>query len=78
MITVGEIELYDSLRNKLGDKEAQTLVSFIKTETKDNFDQQKGIFLTKDDKVDIMRAIYLVSFAQFVGIVAAVLAITKM
>ena len=77
MIAVTEIDLYESLRRKLGDSEAQTLVSYIKSETKQNFDQQKGIFLTKDDKVDIMKAIYLVGFAQFVGIVAAVLAIMK-
>ena len=77
MITVGEIELYETLRSRLGDKEAQTLVSFIKAETKSSFDQQKGVFLTKDDKVDLMRAIYLVGVGQFVAIVASVLAIMK-
>jgi hypothetical protein len=37
--------------------------------------RNKNIFLTKDDKVDIMRSIYLVGVIQFLAIVGSVLAI---
>jgi hypothetical protein len=37
--------------------------------------RNKNVFLTKDDKVDIMRSIYLVGVIQFLAIVASVLAI---
>ncbi len=35
----------------------------------------KDVFLTKDDKVDIMRSIYIVGVVQFVAIVGSVIAI---
>ena len=36
---------------------------------------KKDIFLTKDDKVDIMRSIYIVGVIQFLAIVASVIGI---
>ena len=54
---MSEIELYKALRSKLGDAEAQELVSFIKSEINDEFMDCKKVFLTKEDKVDIMKAL---------------------
>lgn len=39
------------------------------------FEMQQNHFLTKDDKVDLMRTIYLVGLVQFLAIVGSVLAI---
>lgn len=38
-------------------------------------DSKKEIFLTKEDKVDIMRSIYLVGLIQFLAIVGSVVGI---
>jgi hypothetical protein len=38
-------------------------------------EMQKHVFLTKEDKVDLMRSIYLVGLIQFLAIVGSVLAI---
>lgn len=39
------------------------------------FEMQQNHFLTKDDKVDLMRTIYLVGLVQYLAIVGSVLAI---
>ena len=36
---------------------------------------KKGLFLTKDDKVDIIGTIYIVGLIQFLAVVGSVLAI---
>jgi hypothetical protein len=73
MIT--QIQLYNILRTKLGDAEAHDLVSFIKAEIKTEFMERKDVFLTKEDKVEMMRAVYMMGLVQFFAIVGAVLAI---
>ena len=39
------------------------------------FEKQQQLFLTKQDKVDIMRTIYLVGLVQFLAIAGSVFAI---
>lgn len=56
-MSVTEIQLYRSLSSKLGDAEAQELVSFIKSEINSEFMECKQVFLVKEDKADIMRAL---------------------
>ena len=51
-----------------------SIVNFVKQEIKE-IDNKKYIFLTKEDKVDIMRSIYLVGVIQFLAIVASVIGI---
>ena len=74
-MTVSDIQLFNILKIKLGEQEAQSLVEFVHHEVQTEIDAKKDIFLTKDDKVDIMRSIYLVGVIQFLAIVASVIGI---
>ncbi|MEO6637637.1 MAG: hypothetical protein ABIN25_05135 [Ginsengibacter sp.] len=74
-MSISEIQLYNALKTKLGDKEAQQFVDFVKAEVSSEFSNQKDTFLNKDDKIDIMRSIYFVGIVQFLAIVGSVLAI---
>ena len=74
-MSISEIQLYNALKTKLGDREAQDLVNFVKSEVTSEFNNRKDTFLTKDDKIDIMRSIYTVGIIQFLAIVGSVLAI---
>ena len=74
-MSISEIQLYNALKTKLGDAEAQQLVDFVKSEVTSEFNNRKDTFLNKDDKVDIMRSIYIVGIVQFIAIVGSVLAI---
>lgn len=74
-MSISEIQLYNALKTKLGDTEAQQLVDFVKSEVTSEFNNRKDTFLIKEDKIDIMRSIYIVGIVQFLAIVGSVLAI---
>ena len=59
---------------RLGDTGAQQLIDFVKSEVISEFDNRKNTFLTKDDKMDLTRSIYMVGIVQFLAIVGSVLA----
>lgn len=72
---VSEIQLYNALKTKLGDNEAQQLIDIVKSKVTPEFNNRKDSFLPKEDKIDIMRSIYIVGVVQFLAIVGSVLAI---
>ncbi len=72
---ISEIQLYNALKTKFGDNEAQQLVDFVKSEVTSEFNNRKDSLLVKEDKNDIMRSIYIVGIVQFLAIVGSVLAI---
>ena len=74
-MSISEIQLYNALKTKLGDNEAQQLVDFVKSEVTSEFNNRKETFLNKEDKIDIMRSIYIVGIVQFLAIVGSVLAV---
>lgn len=46
---VAEIELYEILKPKVGEKEAKTLVEYIETKVEKKFEEKKDILATKQD-----------------------------
>lgn len=84
-MSVSEIKLYNLLRTKVGEEQAQTLVEFIQTSVKEEFDNKREVFATKEDltreisnlRADLLRTIYLVGIFQLIGIIASVIAIVK-
>ena len=74
-MSISEIQLYNALKTKLGGTEAQQFVDFVKSGVTSEFNSRKDSFLVKEDKIDIMRSIYLVGVVQFLAIVGSVLAI---
>ncbi|GIV33717.1 MAG: hypothetical protein KatS3mg031_1252 [Chitinophagales bacterium] len=58
---VSEITLFNTLKEKLGEKEAQIVVEGIKSAIKEEFDNKnkKGVLLTKGDKVEMMRWMFI-------------------
>ena len=72
---ITSIELFELLRPKLGEKEAKALVTYVEEKSEEKINQKKDIFLTKDDKVDIMRSMYIVGVVQYLAILGSMLAI---
>lgn len=70
-----ELKVYEIFKTKFSEQEAATVIEYFESKTEDKIQQKKDIFLTKDDKVDIMRSIYFVGLVQFLAIVGSVLAI---
>ncbi len=49
VITTTDIQLFQILRQKLGDKEAEALVGFVDAKIKENNDQNLKVLATKED-----------------------------
>ena len=54
-MVVSEITLYNILKNKFGETEAQTVVEGIKHTVREEFENKKDILLTKQDKVELIE-----------------------
>lgn len=68
-IAISEIHLYNILKAKLGEKEAEELVTFVKLKVENEIDEKSSKFSTKDDiskletklaetKVDIIKWVF--------------------
>ena len=53
LMQVAEIELYEILKSKIGEKEAKTLVEYIEAKVDKKFDEKKDILATKQDIADL-------------------------
>jgi uncharacterized phage infection (PIP) family protein YhgE len=58
---------------------AQTVIEYIEKKTEEKLKQKEEIFLTKDDKVDIIasmyKAVYTANIIQFLAIIGSMIAI---
>jgi hypothetical protein len=68
-MTALELKVYEIFKVKLGEKEAGTVMEFLEAKTEEKINQMKDIFLTKDDKVDMIK--WMVGFwiAQMAAII---------
>jgi hypothetical protein len=67
-MSVSEIQLFQILKAELGEKEAEELVTFVKSEVKAEFENRKEVLATKEDTANVHRSIYLVGLVQFLAI----------
>ena len=79
---VSEITLYNILKSKFEEQDAQAIVEGIKQEVKNQVNEHKDTFATKEDlanlKVDLVKTIYTVGLVQYLAILASVIAIIKL
>lgn len=64
-----EIQVYEILKTKLGEQEASKVIEYFDKKAEEKINQKKDIFLTKDDKVDLIK--WMVGFwiAQMAAII---------
>ena len=74
-MSVTEIQLFQILKSKLGEQEAEHLVDFVRTEVKAEFDSRREILATKDDLANMQKSIYVVSLIQFLAITGSIIGI---
>lgn len=78
-MSVIEIQLFQILKAKLGEQEAEQLVAFVKDEVRTEFDNKREILATKEDlaniRADLSKSIYIVGFIQFLALGGAVIGI---
>lgn len=70
-----ELKVYDLFKSRFNEEEARTVIEFIETKAEEKIGQKKDVFLTKDDKVDIMKSIYASNIIQFLATIGSMIAI---
>jgi hypothetical protein len=76
-MSVTEIQLLQILKAKLGEQEAEQLVSFVKAGVKSEFDNKREILATKEDIASMQKTIYVVGLIQFLAIIGSVIGIVN-
>ncbi|WP_316824981.1 hypothetical protein [Pedobacter miscanthi] len=76
-MSVTEIQLFQILKAKLGEQEAEQLVSFVKAEVKSEFDNKREVLATKEDIASMQKTIYVVGLIQFLAIIGSVIGIVN-
>lgn len=72
-----ELKVYELFKKRFSEEEAQIVIEYFEAKTEEKIQQKKDIFLTKDDKIDIIKSIYTANIIQFIATVGSVLAIIK-
>ncbi len=71
---LAEIELYEILKSKLGEKEAKNLVEYIEAKADKKLAEKQDILATKADlanmKADIIKWIFLFWIGQLASLIA--------
>ena len=70
-MTALELKVYEIFNVKLGEKEAGTVMEFLEAKTEEKINQKKDIFLTKDDKVDMIKwmvGFWIAQMATIIGL----------
>ena len=70
-----ELKVYEIFKTKFTEQEAATVIEYFEKAAEDKINSKKDVFLTKDDKIDIMKSIYIVGIVQFLAIVGSVISI---
>jgi len=72
-MSISEIQLFQILKNKLGEEEAKTLVEYVETKVEEEFDRKKDILATKEDITNIIKWMFIF----WVGQVAIIFGMLK-
>ena len=52
-----ELRIYEILKTRFSEDEAKAFIEYFESKTTEKIDDKKDVFLTKDDKVDILEKI---------------------
>lgn len=66
-----ELNVYEIFKAKLGEIEAKQIIEFIDAKAEEKISQKKDVFLTKDDKVDLIKwmvGFWLTQTAMIIGL----------
>ncbi len=69
-IAISDIQLYDLIKSKLGEREAQSLVSFVKQEIQAELAAKGEVLVTKEDlanaKAEMIKWMFIFWISQVV------------
>ena len=76
---ISEIKLYELLKTRIGEKEAEAFLQILEAKVDKKFDEKKNELATKDDvsnlRAELLKTIYLTSLGQLLAIIASVVSL---
>lgn len=72
-----ELKVYEIFKKRLSEDEATVVMEYFDAKAEEKILQKKDIFLTKDDKIDVIKSIYIVNIVQFLATIASTIGIIK-
>jgi hypothetical protein len=64
-----ELETYEILKNRLDEQKALTILQFADAKAEQKINEKRDVFLTKDDKIDILKWMFGIFLAQMAAII---------
>ncbi|MEI6184111.1 MAG: hypothetical protein WCP65_01185 [Bacteroidota bacterium] len=52
-----ELKVYEIFKSKFSEQEAATVIEYFEAKTEQKFSEKKDVFLTKQDKIDLIEKI---------------------
>jgi len=78
-MVISEIKLYELLKSRIGEKEAEAFIQILEEKVEKKFEQKKNELATKEDvsnlRAELLRTIYLTSSGQLIAIIASVVSL---
>lgn len=72
-----EIKAYEIFKQKLGETEASTIIEFIEEKAESKINSKKDIFLTKEDKTDMIKWMFIFWVGQLGAMIGLILLFLK-
>lgn len=72
-----ELKVYEMFKTRFSEQEASMVIEYFEAKTEEKIQQKKEVFLVKEDKIELIRTIYIVGLVQFLAIVGSVLLIAN-
>ena len=72
-----QFKVYEIFKSKFGKDEAALIIEYFENKADQKINEKKDIFLTKDDKVDLIRNIYAANTIQFLATLGSLILIIK-
>ncbi|NCX96352.1 MAG: hypothetical protein EBX41_08075 [Chitinophagia bacterium] len=80
-MSVLDLQIYELFKKHFSEEEAKQVITYIDIKVEERLQLKKDVFLTKDDKVEIIKSIYNAVFTstiiQFFAIVGSLIALLK-
>ncbi len=73
-----ELKAHEIFKNKLGEKEAETLIDYFNSKTDKKIAEKKDLFATKEDLANLKAEIIKWMFIFWIGQLGALVAIIKL
>ncbi len=73
-----ELKAYEIFKNKLGEKEAETLIEYFDSKSEKKITEKKDLFATKEDLANLKAEIIKWMFIFWIGQLGALIAIIKL